>query len=67
MSSQEVFHVNGFVVSEPPAPRFNTRRKSVFAEAYDPEADDDDTSKVRGKHSDSDSNCFIHFVHQGIH
>lgn len=35
-----------FTVSEPPAPRFNTRRKSVFAEAYDPEADDDDTQKV---------------------
>ncbi|XP_046662439.1 cAMP-dependent protein kinase type II regulatory subunit isoform X2 [Homalodisca vitripennis] len=31
---------------EPPVPRFNTRRKSVFAEAYDPEADDDDTQKV---------------------
>lgn len=33
------------MTSEPP-PRFNTRRKSVFAEAYDPEADEDDTQKV---------------------
>lgn len=31
-----------FVISEPPVARFSSRRKSVFAEAYDPEEDDED-------------------------
>lgn len=31
---------------EPPVNRFNSRRKSVFAEAYNPEDDDDDGHKV---------------------
>lgn len=30
------------MVSEPPVTRFSSRRKSVFAEAYDPEEDDED-------------------------
>lgn len=30
------------VWTEPPVARFNTRRKSVFAETYDPEEDDSD-------------------------
>lgn len=30
------------IFTEPAAPRFSTRRKSVFAEAYDPENDADD-------------------------
>lgn len=32
--------------AEPPVSRFAGRRKSVFAEAYDPEEDDDDGPKV---------------------
>lgn len=35
-----------FFTEPEPAPRFHARRKSVFAEAYDPEADDDDSQKV---------------------
>ncbi|XP_044735985.1 cAMP-dependent protein kinase type II regulatory subunit [Chrysoperla carnea] len=31
---------------EPPVARFSTRRKSVFAETYDPEEDEDDGAKV---------------------
>lgn len=31
-----------FFIAAPIAPRFSTRRKSVFAEAYDPENDADD-------------------------
>lgn len=31
---------------EPPVTRFSGRRKSVFAEAYDPEEDEDDGTKV---------------------
>ncbi|KAK7865087.1 hypothetical protein R5R35_014624 [Gryllus longicercus] len=31
---------------EPPVGRFNVRRKSVFAEAYNPEEDDDDVEKI---------------------
>lgn len=31
---------------EPPVTRLSGRRKSVFAEAYDPEEDDDDGPKV---------------------
>jgi hypothetical protein len=34
------------IVAEPPVGRFSGRRKSVFAEAYDPEEDEDDGSKV---------------------
>lgn len=30
------------VITEPPPARFNNRRKSVFAETYDPEEDDSD-------------------------
>lgn len=32
-------------VSEAPPNRFNSRRKSVFAEAYNPEEDDEDDNK----------------------
>lgn len=32
--------------SEPPVGRFTSRRKSVFAETYDPEEDEDDGAKV---------------------
>lgn len=31
-----------YLITEPPVARFSTRRKSVFAEAYDPEEDDED-------------------------
>lgn len=35
-----------FFFLEPPVGRFSTRRKSVFAETYDPEEDEDDGAKV---------------------
>ena len=35
-------YFSNFLITEPPAPRFSIRRKSVFAEAYDPENDADD-------------------------
>lgn len=34
------------IILEPPKGRYTTRRKSVFAEAYDPEEDEDDGEKV---------------------
>lgn len=47
---------------EPPVGRFNERRKSVFAEAYNPEEDDDDVEKVVYPKSDEQRNRLIESV-----
>jgi hypothetical protein len=39
---KEVVHVNLLCSTEPPVTRFSSRRKSVFAETYNPEEDEDD-------------------------
>lgn len=41
------------LVPEPPIGRFSTRRKSVFAETYDPEEDEDDDG-IKPVHPKSD-------------
>lgn len=41
-NEKEVVHVNLFHSTEPPVTRFSSRRKSVFAETYNPEEDEDD-------------------------
>lgn len=40
--------------SEPPIARFTSRRKSVFAETYDPEEDDEDDDGIRAVFPKSD-------------
>jgi hypothetical protein len=39
---KEVVPVNLVCSTEPPVTRFSSRRKSVFAETYNPEEDEDD-------------------------
>lgn len=43
-----------FAFSEPPVARFNSRRKSVFAETYDPEEDEEDGDAASAVHPKSD-------------
>lgn len=43
-----------FVYAEPPVARFNSRRKSVFAETYDPEEDSDSGEVPPAVHPKSD-------------
>jgi len=38
--------LNNLFFLEPPRVNYSSRRKSVFAEAYDPEEDEDDGEKV---------------------
>lgn len=42
--NENFIFISGFI--EPPVGRFTSRRKSVFAETYDPEEDEDDGPKV---------------------
>lgn len=51
------------VVSEPPVGRFQNRRKSVFAETYDPEEDeDDDGTRTIFPKSDEQRQCLSEAV-----
>lgn len=45
MSKIQIYF-NMFSLTEPPVGRFSIRRKSVFAETYNPEEDEDDGPKV---------------------